>query len=575
MSADSAPPTTGEQFTPTPAPPAAVLAPLTESGVVVSSIDAPVAVAGGVNLTDWQAANLIRQAGAGSGWTGLMLRTELPLGDGVIPIDNIVAAWLLTTKTTAADSARKLMAAGDVDQMTSLDSSNLDSSSTVFPFAVLTLFVQDLAYGIDAAAPAGLRAAPAGLHIQPASLTRSKTRPDLRIDFCASLLNFYDSTIGALFDAIGGRDSVWAGLANVALGLVKLPFSVPGKGGASIFAALGLLVSIAGAVNPWTMTIETVPESIAYGVAPAPGNRGAFRAVVDPGPADEWPAGLKSCAALLGLSLPDITPIGSIAHFDPTFGSDATVVGQPDAVVTKIDDRFIADLEYDTSVESAEQATGPATTSLIGATLTLERPGAQTFKAMVEQILTRALGERPTLAALLTGLIAGPLDKLDQLNAPSPAGGFTTVTFHLPPPPPDVSASSTLPPVDPATAGPCVGRDLISQGTADMPAGILLRLEANHTLVFDFSRSAAFSSNMGGVEVSITLTGTITAKWQGTPESMTTSANRVTLGATGSVDGNVFQLPPEFFNSFAAESETLTCSPDGSIVVARTGQVYR
>lgn len=545
---DSAP------FVSTPAPPAELLTPLTSAGISVTSIDDPVP-GPGITFTDWQAANLIRQAEAHNGVTGLRLRTMLPFAEDIVPIDAIVGAWLITSTSAASDSARTMLPAEQI----------VDTATVVFPWAVLALFIQDLAFGGDATAGG------------PSRVTHSAPMDQPKFDLCGSLLNLYTSTLNAIYDALGGRDSVWGKLAQYAIGALPIPkpvFHVPEKGGISVFAALGLLISVAGAINPWTLSVEAIPKTVAYGVEPAPGNDGILRGVIDPNGATEWPESLKSCAALLGVDLPDIDPVASFIKWDLQFADHAHPRSEPTAVVENIDGVFRADVPYLTSVESAEQATGTPTEVLIGGIATVQRPGGQTLQAVLKKIVDAALDSSGTVGALVITFLADSLSELQELIDPIPDATFVTVTLHIPPPPPATDPPpETAAPPDP-TQGPCIGRDLFSTGAPGLPSGILLRLGADHSVLFDFNSSSALRDSSSGIQVSIQVAGTIKGTWEGTVEEIVSNHTDINIGATTSIGGSISQLPPEYFDSFGTTSETMTCTPDGSIVIQRTGQVY-
>ena len=470
-------PASDAETAPTTAQPREDHAPLTSAGIVISSIADPVA-GPGLSFTDWQADNLLRQAAAGSGFTGQQLRRAFLLDDDVVPIDFVVAAWLLTGSTPASDSARALMPA---------DGPIGDPTDVVFPVAVLALFVQDVVD--ETSRPAGLRGP---------TLLAPAAAPTARVNVCSALITFYESVMSALFEALGGADSTLGRIAQTAIGLLPVPkppagtIRVPGKSDMGVFQALGIIIAIAGAISPWTVTLEETPDSVAYGVEPSPGNQGVLRAVVDPGPNTDWPETLKSCAQLVGLKLPPIDPVASLVHWTTEFGVHATTVDE-DGVILKIDEEYVASLKYSTSVETAEQAAGEETASLLVASVVVTRPGNQTFRQIIQNIIGQYLDSSGTIGALVVGIVDEAITSLDQLTDTASPPSFTTVTFHLPPDPVPTAPTVTVAP--PATLeGPCVGRDLFSQGTADMPAGVRLRLEPDRTLIFDFGPSAPYSA---------------------------------------------------------------------------------
>ena len=55
----------------------------------------------------------------------------------------------------------------------------------------------------------------------------------------------------------------------------------------------------------------------------------------------------------------------------------------------------------------------------------------------------------------------------------------------------------------------------------------------------------------------------------------TAKDQQINVGGFVTVLGEIIDLPPEFFNQFATTNETLQCSPEGTIVIERTGQVFQ
>jgi hypothetical protein len=541
-----------------------------DAGISVTSIDSPVAGTAGLSMTDWQADNLMRQARDGEGLTGSELRQRFAMSADVVPIDFIVAAWLQTATSPPSDIARTLMP----------DTPITDPTDVVFPNAVLALFVQDAAAAEAVSSDPAV--APPTSGGPPRSPHRSPAAPGARLDICAALLNFYDGVINTVVELLGGKDSWWGGLALQAVGLMpsSIPpgaINIPKKNNdLGVFQALGLVIALAGAISPWSAIIEADPVGpIPYGVAPAPGNQGILRTVLDPGPTIEWPAPLKSCAELVGLELPSLDPVGSIVEWETTFAEHATVVDM-DGVIQNINDRYVANLKYTTSVETAEQAAGTPIEGLMLASAQVKRPGNQTFKAIVEEIVRRAL-KSDTLVAILDFVIGGALETIDEMTNPSPAIVFVTTVHHEAPPPPTATdvAPTTPEGAPPGASGPCVGRDLYSTPAVGMAAYVLLRIDPNGTLRFDFSGSSPYETTQDGVTVSVQLGGSITGSWTGTDQVINTTDNQINVGGFVTVLGQQIDLPPEFFNGFATTSETLQCTPDGAIVVERTGQVFQ
>ena len=579
-------------------PPTAVVDdsnPFTAAGITITSIDDPVA-GPGLTLTDWQSANLLRDANAGQGLTGAQLRAAIPMPDDEMPLDLMIGAWALEAASPIAEIAQGLMPTLDFD----------DTVDVVIPTAAVVLFTYEATLAdADGNVPSTLPATPvvvapftaeqfdaAEASRGPQGFAAPNRRPSIAQVLpanipnnpCGALLAFQENVLGLVYDALGGKDSWLGKRAQVAIGLLPkaaLPYAIPGKGTFDMLATLGFIAGLVGSVSPWTVTIEANEDPIAYGVAPGVGQRGTVRTVVDPGLQVKWPEALKSCAQLIGIDLPEITPVGGIVTWTPTFGTHATKLSE-DGVIMDIDGRYEATLLYDTSVESADQAAnGQPTASGLVFEARVDRPGNETFDKLITKIIERYAGDG-VIGSALQYLTAGVATTIKELSDPPPTATIVTVTFHDPPPDPVTTTDSTPAPIpEPPTAGgACIGVDLFSQPMAVAATGVRLRMEPNGTLIWDFGSSAPYSVDDGFGNIStITLAGSITGTYSGSNDSYTTTMSKINLSGTVEVLGNVVALPPEAFIGVADDpvigvtSENLTCI-DGAITVARTGQIY-
>lgn len=579
-------------------PPTAVVDdsnPFTAAGITITSIDDPVA-GPGLTLTDWQSANLLRDANAGQGLTGAQLRAAIPMPDDEMPLDLMVGAWVLEAASPIAQIAQGLMPTLDFD----------DTVDVTIPTAVVVLFTYEATLAdADGNVPSNLPATPvvvapftaeqfeaAEASRGPQGFAAPNRRPsiaqilpaNITNNPCGALLAFQETVLGLVYDALGGKDSWLGKRAQVAIGLLPkaaLPYAIPGKGTFDMLTTLGFIAGLVGSVSPWTVTIEANEDPIAYGVAPGVGQRGTVRTVVDPGLQVKWPAALKSCAQLLGIDLPEITPVGGIVTWTPAFGTHATKLSE-DGVIMEIDGRYEATLLYDTSVESADQAAnGQLTSSGLVFEARVDRPGNETFDKLITKLIERLAGDG-VIGSALQYLTAGVATTIKEMSDPPPTATIVTVTFHDPPPDPVTTTDSTPAsvPEPPTAGGACIGVDLFSQPMAVAATGVRLRMEPNGTLIWDFGSSAPYSVDDGFGNVStITLAGSITGTYSGSNDSYTTTMSKINLSGTVEVLGNVVALPPEAFAGVAGDpvigvtSENLTCI-DGAITVARTGQIY-
>jgi hypothetical protein len=541
--------------------------PFGAGGISVTSIDAPV-VGTGMTFTDWQADNLLRAARAGAGRTGVQLRESYALPADVVPIDHIVAAWLHESTTLAAEAARDLLptTSWDIIDAAVLAGDAAGVERAVYPDAVLALFTQ------DAMASAG----------QPTGgvLQSSFVAPQ-RVDVCSALVTFYDGVMTAVFELLESAIGPWAvQWGQRALGLLPSTgvINIPKKADElGVFQALGLVLSLAGAISPWVTTLTVEPGDVVdYGVAPGVGNEATARVVVDPGLSVEWPAALKSCADLVGLTLPPLDPVGATVEWTPEFNGHATEFDRF-VVIQSIDGRYESTLKFRTAVESPQQAAGTPVEGLMSVQAAVARPGDQTFRSIVEKVVERALGSG-VIATVLQSVLGDLVATLDEINNPAPMYAFVNARFHEAPEEPPTtdtpSPGSSTTTAEPSSA--CVGPVLVSQAAGDMPGGVRLQVKPDGTLVFDFNGSDALVDASSGIEVRIQLAGTIRARWTGDGDTFSTTSTRVDVGGIVTVGGIDTGLTPADLAEIAGgvSGETLRCTPDGSIVVERTGQVY-
>ena len=475
----------------------------------MTSIDDPGEPAG-VTLTDWQAGNLARQASMGVGITGAHLREAFPVAADVVPVDAMVAAWLITAESPAATAARAIMPV-DVTTIT-------DPSVVTYPWATLVLFVDDLTTdGADMAS-------------EPFGWRSSVDSPESGTGVCGALSDFYNAMtsaiVGALQDVplIGTLAELAVQLFEEVLGTALAPLLVPIQ---LAITALGVAAVVAHVVDPWVFSIDKEPFlAIDYGIAPNPGNPGSFVAHIAGGAILEWPAAIQACADLAGVTLPDLDPNGATVTWTPTFGIHATVAAQ-ETTIADDNGEYAATLDYVTAVEPADNASGVPASATVGVSVTVTRPEDQQLGAVVEQIVGGALGALPgPVADLLASLAGSAIGSVATFNDPSGSASIT-VRFHVPPPPQSTEPETT-PPTVPTT--PCVDRLLDAQTPPII--GVTLLLRSDGTWTADFAGSQ--TQDIQGVIV--TLSGQINGTW--TPTS----------------DGSGFVLVEDFGSPFTGTS---------------------
>ncbi len=556
--------------------PLATFEALTAGGITVTPIEDP-QVGEGVTVTDFQADNLLRQAAAGTGFSGERLDEMVPTADDEYPMSYVVATWLLAAESPAADAARALLPA-----VVEADPATLDVATVVFPTAVLALFVQDLAAhpGTDPAgfAPAGF--APVGL--------RGGAGVDARqLDPCGAVMAFYEGTIGKVQELLGGASDYLVSAFDKLIGLPP-PYKgikIPQKGNdRSPFRILGFLVGLAGALTPWTVTLTSEPGALAgipWGVSPAPGNDGVATVNVDPGLTVEWPQFMKSCASLVGVELPDLNPVGATVEWDFVGAGQATKIDEFQAIMPT-DDGYGATLTYRTMVEDADTAAnGVLITDVAVVSAKVTRNGNENLTAVISNLISSYLSDG-VLGLIVQTLAGDVVGLVEQWTEPNETILVVHVTHHAPPVPSTLDTG--VPPAEsvPSTVEACAGRDLFSVGQEGMPAGIRLRIDGN-TVVFDFNGSQPIDVDGAGLPISVQLAGTITGSVTPGDGFWTSDLTGFGLVTMVTIDGVTTALDPTDLvgdgtdplgQSVPTTGEILLCGADGSVTVQRTGQVF-
>lgn len=528
----------------------------------------------GVTFTTYQASNLARANRLGAGLTGEQLDRLVPTAADEWPMSYLATWWLLGAESPAVNAARAL-----APSLAASDPATLDPSEAVFPNAVLALFVQDLVARVTAGSTvAGVRrAAP----VEPMAVD---PRGAGVADACETIMKFYDGTIGKIVELL---DSVSDVLKDVFLEFVGLkePYKglkPPGKSGPSPlspapFKALGFLIGLAGAVSPWVVAVTTTPGNeppIAYGIAPGAGNRGIAKVTVDPGLDVEWPPFLKSCGALFGLQLPDLSPAGGVVAWDFIGGAQATKVDEFQVLGAE-GDPYSATLTYETSVEDADTAArGTPITDVAVVSAQVTRPGTTNLTAIVQQMISTYLTSS-VLLDLVTFFVGDLLGDLEAMTEPSEVITIVHVLHHIPPPAETDTTVPvpTLPADDPATS--CVGRDLVSASDQPgLPGGVMLHLYPNGDAVFDFNATQKIVQSTQGVNIEIQILGTESGRWASKAGGIQLEATSVELTGTVSIDGSVSVIDPATLQQFAWKMERLLCV-DGVATLERTGQIFR
>lgn len=506
-------------------------------------------------ITESQATNVALQVSIGGGVPGQVLRDRFPVPVDAVPVDALIAAWL-TLDTPGADASREMV---DTSTLT-------DPALFVFPWAVIDLFIQEVATD-----PSPI-VAPSDEPEAEAQGFRglSPTRPMGTADPCGSLQQFYADTIGATIAGLQNSDSVLGIIAGQALSLfvdvlgASVKAAIPTLVKTAV-QALGVAAAVAGAIEPWSATLTPDPATTAKGISPAAGNPGTATLKVVTG-TNDWPAPVKSCAALAGVDLPKLDPASAAVKWD-MIAPDLADETDRDDVIAPQGDEYTATFDYATRVETVGP-TSQDVSSIIVIDGQVTRNDRDTLVKLLGTMIGNALGPLPKEIALpLIGTAADGIAGLLEITDPVAPVAVIPITYHFTPEDPIGSTLPTLtvPASDPPDDDGCVGRVLSSQGVSGA-ADVLLRLNDDGTGIFDFGQSLPYNG--------ATVRGVLTFTWTGGPEVFATEAGVGALLAAVEVGGltQMIELPPDAIAEIA-QPETLICN-DGQITVQRTGEIY-
>lgn len=522
---------------------------LAAAGVVVTGPDLQ-PTAGAFSISPWQATIWAGQVTVGGGISGAALRERFPVPAGQVPVDALVATWLTRSITAAAAAARTLV------PMSTLT----DPDTFLYPWAVLAAFSNDIIGG-------GLRTGsiaqqPLGLHLPGRALAG---------DLCSSAQELFDSTltmIGSWF-TVSPDDGMIVALAKEAVsafgnvikkivGTVLAPVLAPLK---AAVGAVAVATAVAGAVVPWTATIVAEPDSTAFGIAPAPGDVGAFMLRVST-PLPQWPEAVLSCATLLGVDLPDPSPAGEKITWD-FHGNGMATEQSHDDTLAKTGANATGRFKYLTGVETAQQATGPLRLDSITANASVGRSNQQ-LAAVLTVLVDKALSALPgPIAALLGGTAAQKIAGLLFVSGPTATGPPVQIAHHDAPPHPTIAATTPTTPI----AQGCLDRvltatDDVSLSTMTLhPTKVTLLARSDHTALFKVAADAT------DTDATATVAGSFTFKWNGKPVAMTTYDYHGSITITVSTQG-ISQTVDVNPQDFVGASAVMTCHTDGSITIA-------
>ena len=393
----------------------------------IDIIDGPEAGSGDrLELWSYQVENLEREVDAGGGYFGRQL-DAIAGAPGGMPFSFLIAGWLSSAPTPAAEAAVDLMGEQDWSRAPAL----------VFPTAVLVLFVSD---AIDAGADGESSAMVMG---QLASLAQG--------GICSTLAGWVNSALDFIFDALkintddegflGWLATVWNAAVDLAravvVGLIELLTAPIVNAIADALAVVGTLNMVASLLQPWSLEVTPSSAQTRFSVGGGGDIEEEFVVKVDTNIDFEWPPTVEDCASVAGLDLPD-----------PSSAEDSGVAwvtgGLPSlGVVTRkrslVDVDNEARLEWVTGHEESDK--GEAVSGTVSATATVVSNQVEELQAMLAHLISGQIPIAPfgaivgEIFSALTRPIFAMLAQLVQVDGTA----SVSVTYHREEEPPEVT----------------------------------------------------------------------------------------------------------------------------------------
>lgn len=386
--------------------------------------DADILATGTLQLWSYQVANLERELDEGVGYLGSDL-DDLVGAPGEMPFSYLLAGWLKSQPTPAAETAKGLMGDQNWEQAPSL----------VFPTSVFMLFV------VDAVQAGGLLDA-AEVSFGSVQLANAVPAVFAQAGLCSTLAGWFNDVLDFVFESLkvsvdddgflGWLGTIWNAAVDLARGaiegLVEILFAPVVEAIAGALAVVGTLSMIASTLQPWNLDLAASSSATRFAVGGAPNVQEQVVATADPGYEVEWPAMIQDCASVAGLTLPDPTRAeGSSIDWRekgiPEFGSVTELQAT-------LDEDNMATLDWVTGREDSDQ--GDELTGTVTFTAFVELQQIEQLRTMLETLI---IGEIPSgpLEGIVTSLFKELTDPiLDALTDLVRIKGSTSivVTYH-------------------------------------------------------------------------------------------------------------------------------------------------
>jgi nitrate reductase NapAB chaperone NapD len=368
-------------------------------------------------MWSYQVENMEREIEDGGGFIGGEL-DDLAGSPGGLPFSYLIAGWISSAPTPAAEAAAGIMGVQPWDQAPSL----------VYPTAVLTLFIADAVASADGPETTAMASA------RLASLAQG--------GICSTLANWVNDALNSLFDLLkvhtdddgflGWIATIWNAAVDLAravvTGLVELLTAPIVAVIANALAVIGTLNMVASLLKPWSVKVTPSSTDTRFSVGAESDIAEVFEAEVDTNIDFSWPSYIEDCASVAGLDLPD-----------PRSAKGSTVAwvtdGLPDlgaftGTQTVIGEDNKATLEWVTGNEDSnigELQAGTVTSKVSVISKQIEELKAMLANLIGGQIPVSPFGE--FVASMFSNLTAPIFDAIAELTHVSGIASVT-VTYH-------------------------------------------------------------------------------------------------------------------------------------------------
>lgn len=378
---------------------------------------------------------------AGGGSRGAEIDALFELSPDQPPPSWILAGYLGAVETPAADIARATL----------FSSVNLrEPGSVTFPALIGALLAHDLATEQPATAKAS------ALDLTRVAPYTPLTHSYAAASVCSTLQSWVDTVTQEILDALkisnppdgflGILSSIWNFIVDVGVGIISAALKVLTEPVMSLIRSIaGVLATgsqILSMMQPWYIAVSVDPPSFelpAEGSAPV---EGAAQAKVTTELDATWPAEIADCAAMAGVTLPNLTAEDGTAEWEIVQSPQPLVIAGES---TEIDADGQTMLDFTSMTEPADWKKGPTHEGTVLFQTTVERPGIQELR---EQMMNLAFSALPGIVRAAVEPILGPIaativDGLLDLATVRGSAVLTVVYHSAPEPEPEAETGTT------------------------------------------------------------------------------------------------------------------------------------